>query len=272
MKLKMRPMRPASAWVYLLLPMAVHAKVVEGEMRLSSQETERYMAKFSFSPKEVSYISGRFAAHNANYFDNHPHDLNLCMYDEKAWQKFQEMTRKGSLCVERQKTASWSTKIHPTLSGRTPNNDKNQDYEFKFESTLTAPAKSAHYWFAVLMDCYLEEYDAHPPSMHYEITLLNGKSHLPADESGMTTMNLVVFIGMAAYGTFYFGRAIARMHELGQAHLLMLLFALAYAMQTLAVLCEMLHLRRFASDGKGLRWRHTVFALDFFSGLLQVRR
>ena len=38
------------------------------------------------------------------------------------------------------------------------------------------------------------------------------------------------------------------------------------------VLCEMLHLRRFASDGKGLRWRNTVFALDFFSGLLQVRR
>jgi len=35
------------------------------------------------------------------------------------------------------------------------------------------------------------------------------------------------------------------------------------------VLCELLHLRRFESDGKGLRWRHTIFALDFFSALLQ---
>ena len=50
---------------------------------------------------------------------------------------------------------------------------------------------------------------------------------------------------------------------------IVLLFGLAYALQTFSVLCELMHLRRYASDGKGLRWRHTWLALDFLSGLTQ---
>jgi len=258
----------------LLLPSSVvHAKIVEGEMKLSSQETERYMAKFSFSPYQLSHIDGVFAAHNANYFDNHPHELNLCLYNEEAWQKFQVAMKKGSLCIERQQLASWKTGIHPTLLDRQAKQQKAgsaaRDYEFKFKSTLTPPTSRAHYWFAVLMDCYLEEYDAHPPEMHFQITFTNGNSHLPADESGMTTINLLAFVGMAAYGAFYFGRQVARMFQIGQVHLITLVFASAYFLQTVAVLCELLHLRQYGRDGKGLRWRHTVFALDFLSGLLQ---
>jgi hypothetical protein len=52
-------------------------------------------------------------------------------------------------------------------------------HDFSFSSHLRPPTDRAHYWFAVMMDCYLEEYDAHPPPMIYSLTLLNGNSHLP---------------------------------------------------------------------------------------------
>ena len=61
---------------------------------------------------------------------------------------------KGSLCVERQRLASWSTKIVPKYSneqGKTPRHD------FSFAATLKMPSRQAHYWFGMLMDCYLEE-------------------------------------------------------------------------------------------------------------------
>ena len=60
------------------------------------------------------------------------------------------------------------------------------------------------------------------------------------------------------------------MLKLGQVHLITLLFAAAYALQTLSVLCELLHLRQYERDGHGLRWRYTWLALDFVSGLTQT--
>ena len=252
------------AW--LLSPAA--AKIIQGVAKLSSQETEVYLTKFSFSPFQQSHIKGTFSTGVAVYFDNHPHDLTLCLYDEAAWKAFRTAMLKGSLCTERRAMATWSTKIVPAYR-ESPTHAEASQHEFAFTSHLKPPDRYAHYWFAELMDCYLEEYDAHPPEMKYHITFTNGESQLPQDERGMTTINLLALLGMAAWGAYYFGRALMRMRAQGQAHLLTLLFALAYGLQTLSVACEYLHLARFERDGKGLRWRHTVFALDFFSGLLQ---
>jgi len=37
----------------------------------------------------------------------------------------------------------------------------------------------------VMSDCALEFYEAHPPPMHYHLTVLNAGSHLPDDLSGI---------------------------------------------------------------------------------------
>ena len=37
----------------------------------------------------------------------------LCMYDDKAWPKFQTAMLKGSLCRDRAGMATWSTRIVP---------------------------------------------------------------------------------------------------------------------------------------------------------------
>ena len=245
-----------------LLAPSTHAKKISGNVKLSSQNTEQYMAKFSFSPYVSSYIYGEFRVYSGQYFDQHPHALVLCLYNETQWRKFQDAMKGGSLCVDRQRLASWTTdRIHPS--------HQQDGQKFMFESHLRAPHSRAHYWFAALMDCYLEEYDAHPPPLHYDITFLNGKSHLPADETGMISINLIAFLCMGAYGVFFFGIAMSRMRKAGQIHLITVIFLAAYALQTFSVFCELMHLRRFAHDGKGLRWRHTYFALDFLSGLSQ---
>lgn len=85
----------------------------------------------------------------------------------------------------------------------------------------------------------------------------------------MISINLLALLSLGGYGAYFFGSAFVRMRRVQQVHLITLVFFAAYALQTASVLCELLHLRRFASDGKGLRWRHTVLALDFLSGLSQ---
>ncbi|KAL1515954.1 hypothetical protein AB1Y20_002568 [Prymnesium parvum] len=242
------------------------AKVVDGVLALSSQTTEVYIGKFSFSPFTKSTVNGTFHTDDGLYFDRHPHDLTLCMYSDAQWLKFLEAMSKGSLCNERRKLATHATKIVPQyihVQGSAPKHD------FRFSFNLRPPSATAHYWFAVMMDCYLEEYDAHPPAMKYHITLLNGNSHLPADESGMITINTLALLAMLVYGGVYFTRLYLQWTRLKQGHLITIIFAAAYAMQTLSVLCELLHLRRFERDGKGLRWRHTWLALDFTGGLMQ---
>ena len=250
----------------LSLLLLTPAKVTEGVVKLSSQDTEQYIAKFSFSPRAHATINGSFHTDDRAYFDNHPHKLTLCLYDDKTWPKFRTAMEKGSLCIERRQLASWSAEIKPVylhVPGHPPRHD------FSFDAHLTAPSRYAHYWFAMIMDCYLEEYDAHPPPMKFDLTFLNGGSQLPADESGMTAINAFALVLLAAYGAVYFMQLYVQWTRLKQGHLITLVFAAAYVLQAIATLCELCHLRRFAADGKGLRWRHTWLAADFFSGLLR---
>lgn len=194
----------------------------------------------------------------------------LCLYDDHDMPKFSRMMTAGSLCQERARICTWQTRIRPADTAA----DK---HHFTFASGVSnrRDVKSAHYWYAVLMDCYLEEYDAHPPRLHYALQFLNGNpnslqsSHLPADENGMQTINALALAAMVAYGAIFGMRLYTRWLNIQQAHLIVVLFMAAYVLQALSLLCELCHLRRYASDGKGLRWRHTWLALDFGGALLQ---
>ena len=98
----------------MLLLFARHcsAKVLDGQVRLSSQATEIYLAKFSFSPRVEGTINMTFHVDGtADYFDRHQHLLTLCLYSDVDWPKFRKALDKGSLCVERQKLATWSAKV-----------------------------------------------------------------------------------------------------------------------------------------------------------------
>ena len=53
---------------------------------------------------------------------------------------------------------------------------------------------NSHYWYGIVADCSLEEYDAHPPKLGYTIVFKNGDSHLPADEDGMFGSHVFVMM------------------------------------------------------------------------------
>lgn len=82
-------------------------------------------------------------------------------------------------------------------------------------------------------------------------------------------VNTVALVTMLCYGLIYFLSLYSQFHAQKQYHLITVVFAAAYLLQVGSVLCEISHLRTFANNGKGLRWRHTWLALDFASGLLQ---
>jgi hypothetical protein len=190
------------------------------------------------------------------YFDQRPHSLKACLYNDGAWQQFQTLMKKGSLCKDRVAVATKCVPIMPRRS---------KGHELIGFSTTLQSENSDHYWYAVLADCYLEEYDAHPPRVHFEVKFLNAGGHLPADEDGLHTIHLILFFILSAFGIY----ALSLMHKqfmtLGQIHLSAILLTVAYVLQCGSIFFELCHLIRYEADGKGLRWRHTVFALDFLS-------
>eukprot|EP00241_Pyramimonas_parkeae_P001725 CAMPEP_0114252500 /NCGR_PEP_ID=MMETSP0058-20121206/15870_1 /TAXON_ID=36894 /ORGANISM="Pyramimonas parkeae, CCMP726" /LENGTH=495 /DNA_ID=CAMNT_0001366439 /DNA_START=41 /DNA_END=1528 /DNA_ORIENTATION=+ len=250
------------------IPEHSYAKRVEGELGLSSYVTEQYITKFSFSKGRVGQIHGNFShlAGGASYFDRKPHDLRILLLDDDAWPKYYDgsFTKHGlgSLCVERIRMATWQQRITPGMRGGRAHAFGLTEASF----TMTIPKenrKRTHFWYAVLADCYLEEYDAHPPEVHFDITFKNGETHLPADEMGLPTVYVLVLIGTSLFGVFVVNLLRVQYKQVGQVHLIVLLLGGAVLLQSVSHFCELMHLVTFMTNGKGLRWRHTVFALDF---------
>ena len=144
--------------------------------------------------------------------------------------------------------------------------------------------EAVRYYYAVIGDCYLEEYDAHPPAIHYDINFVNGKmvfpgdspdkarhdeSELPADEQGLYSMNFWVLLAMSGYLVFFASLVVKQRKESGQVHLVVLLLGLAFLLQMGSVFFEFCHLHVYRQNGKGLRWRHSFFPADFFSECCQ---
>eukprot|EP00238_Polyblepharides_amylifera_P009073 CAMPEP_0196586844 /NCGR_PEP_ID=MMETSP1081-20130531/55777_1 /TAXON_ID=36882 /ORGANISM="Pyramimonas amylifera, Strain CCMP720" /LENGTH=375 /DNA_ID=CAMNT_0041908855 /DNA_START=111 /DNA_END=1238 /DNA_ORIENTATION=- len=136
--------------------------------------------------------------------------------------------------------------------------------ETSFQMQISASnRKRTHFWYAVVADCYLEEYDAHPPEVHFNIEFYNGGSHLPADEAGLPVVYSAVLLATLVFGVFIVSLMFSQYKRVGQVHLIVVLLGLAVMLQTVSHCCELAHLLTFMWDGKGLRWRHTTLATDF---------
>ena len=84
-----------------VLALCADAKVTSGRTRLSSEESERFIDKFSFSRRELGKISGKFTAVGGErYSDGHRHQLQLALFSDLDWAKYQASLRGGSLCSD----------------------------------------------------------------------------------------------------------------------------------------------------------------------------
>lgn len=98
--------------------------------------------------------------------------------------------------------------------------------------------------------------------MTYQLEMLNlGESHLPADEYGLPTTYALIAFGMTSYAIR--GYMLHRKSNGGTSHLAVTLFWSAYIMQLLSLFCELWHLHKYMSDGKG------SWIIDFFSEVLE---
>ena len=269
-----------ACWISALLALAFgiggcDAKKIAGTLTLDSAVTEQYVSKFSFSSGVAGKIDGDFMV-SAEYLMQRPawlmrsrqirfQSLQVAVYNQDAWDNYHKMVREGSLCVERIQAATFQTLVPMAMPH---DHDGAADVPFELDHEIT-PEENSHYWYIIAADCSLEEYDAHPPELKFTIEFFNGGSHLPADEDGMFTAQVIVlllYVGfLAAYGYFAF----RQYSEKGQVHLAVILLGVAILMQTFAIILELMHLAVFSRDGFGLRFRHSWFPADFFSEIMQ---
>lgn len=178
---------------------------------------------------------------------------------ESEWNSAHNATRmreEGPVNRVHHRETTFTTKLehHYPIRGRNPTGEK----------TL----KAAH-WYIVISDCALEFYEAHPPPMHYELTMFNGGSHLPSDLNGMGILYGFLFIVLSLFLVPGFTLAKQQYKRLGRVHVILVLLGVAYVLQTSSFFLELLHLRAFTKDGKGLQWRYTFFAADFAAEMFQ---
>lgn len=178
----------------------VEAKVVDGSLQLTSENCDQYITKFSFSPSVEGHIRGfiHLAQPNQqNYYSGMNHRLKLSLFDDAGFQRYLKMLKEGSLCVERMQNAIAEYHLHPTLP---PLKRRTDDSSFVAQ---LADRPRTHYVFAVISDCALEEFNAKPPALTYQFAFLNGKDHLPADETGMITAHVILTIVLVVFLAIY---------------------------------------------------------------------
>lgn len=244
----------------LFASLSAEAKVVEGKAKLSSSDTEAYITKFSFSPDTKGSIVGTFEAQKRSYWDSRPHDLSMCIISESKYDKYREFLTMGSLCKNRVKLCNVVSSI----------NHSEEDASTIIINVDVSVREASHYWYVLLTDCYLEEYDAHPPKMNYHLALYNGESHLPADEDGMLTTHWFMLMGLLVFGAYFIFLLTKQYRSSGGSlHLSVIFLGTAYLFQLGSIAFEYMHLQAFDQDGMGLRWRHSWLPADFLSEVAQ---
>lgn len=236
------------------------AKQTVGKVRLSSQDTEQYLCKFSLSNGAKGRVALMLKSDDEQkpYLDGHMHSLQVAAFHDEDWSKFQKSLSAGSLCQDRLQYASWTQSVPTSSTG-----------VYKFAKEFQ-PKERSHYWYLLLVDCYLEEYNAHPPAMHFEATFLNNGLQLPADEQGLPNLYTALLLIMLCFGAIFMKMACDQFGELGQLHVIVFLLFAAFVLQLVAVLLEVMHLSVYQIDGRGLRWSHTYFAADFLAEVAQT--
>lgn len=193
---------------------------------------------------DLPHQSATHSGHGWEYFvdpeSGEPYRINL-ENGESEW-AHPDNHSQGPLNKITHRETEFTTPLehhHPTGKGRNPNQKV---------------AKST-YWYVVMSDCALEFYNAHPPPMHYHLTVLNAGSHLPEDLAGIGALYWLLFLAMGAAIVPGAYLTLAQYKRLGRIHVLTVAVAAAYLLQTAALALELAHLVR------ALRHRATTRAL-----------
>ena len=106
-------------------------------------------------------------------------------------------------------------------------------------------------WYVVIADCSLEQIYHNIPPIQYDISLLNGGGHNPAEEYGLNMVYLGLLVFLAVGGIYAMKLARDQYDTLGQLHLIMKLLLFAFLLNWLATAFEAAHLWIYTATGTG---------------------
>ncbi len=185
-----------------------------------------------------------------SYYDGVQHQLQVCLYDDVAWPKYQASFGEGTLCRARVSMANFCFAAQASSASAAAKAKVKDGFAFDFFKKIDFKSYT-HFMFAILTDCMLEEYPANPPPLLFHLEFRNGESHLPADEIVLPGVHAALALLLVAALAFYLVQMQRQAISFGQVHLISLLLGAALVLQLLAVIVEYMHLRAFARDGRG---------------------
>ncbi|QDZ22959.1 hypothetical protein HOP50_09g55020 [Chloropicon primus] len=242
---------------------ACEAKKVHGELQLSSINTERYLTKFAADGDAELKVRAKFEARGG--FWEKKHQVELDIFTEDGFRTFKQKLDKGSLCDDRVKHAHKREPVAPRLrSEEKKGSSVAISLDWKNE-------KKSQVLYIYVTDCALEWYNAKGlPPLLYDLEIVTEHlGHLPSDEWGLLTFNLLTSLVLSALFVLLIRKCFEVYQKQKQIHAFILVVVAAYFLQILSLVCETLHLIVFNYNGHGLRWRYTFFALDFVSEIAQ---
>ena len=120
-----------------------------------------------------------------------------------------------------------------------------------FEFTRALHVEDGLVWYIVIADCSLEQIYHDVPPIVFDVELMNGESHLPAEEFGLAWVYTALVVILVLAGGYGFTLVQEQKSNLGSLHLIVKLLLLAYALNLVSTSLECTHLWIYAANGKG---------------------
>ena len=253
------------------------AKKVSGSFHLSAgDEThgpEYEISKYTFAVGK-SMIKGKvtYSASDQNWMTSPA----LYLFNDDKWDEY----HKAPACMDKVQAAHTVVQIgsksgeqqaarsnidygynHLAKNAKTWTTQKGNKIEWSFEWEIEHTERSKG-WFLISADCALEQFNTRVAPMAYEIQMLNpGGNHLPADEHWLPTVYILVLTALCFHAGYCCSVLSLTMEHHKKVHLVVKLFAIAYFLQLLSLVFELVHQLIYSLNGRG------VFILDFLSEL-----
>lgn len=226
----------------------VDAKASSGDLLLTGENSVALLTKFAVSANESGFfqLQLKVDTEKGMYTDERQLKITFFKDENSSWPK----AKKAATCAEKLRFAKNS---HPVVF--TSQQIDGKSFWVADIKAEIPESKNDVYWYITLNDCLLEQSfhsirDA--PEMQYAFTILNGNSHVSADEMGMGKLHLCQISSSSLLLLFVIFKIIrAVTSSKGQIHVALLMVGFATACDIASGTFELIHSSMYAMNGTG---------------------
>lgn len=224
------------------------AKVSSGNLLLTGENSVALLTKFAVSAEESGSLrlQLKINAERGMYVDERQLKITLFNDEATSWTK----AKKAVTCGDK---LQFSKNSVPVVFNSKKINFKN--FWVANVAVEIPKSKKNLFWYITLNDCLLEETyhsirDA--PEMQFAFTILNGSSHLSADEIGMGRLHLLQICSSSILLFFIAFKIFKEVtSSKSQIHAALLLLAAATALDVASGTFELIHSSIYTMNGIG---------------------